>query len=58
MLAQSLEWIAGERSGEKVSEGKRGEKRKCGLMVDLIEKKNPEAAVNQQFQDLFSGDNR
>jgi hypothetical protein len=27
-------------------------------MVDLIEKKNPEAAVNQQFQDLFSGDNR
>ena len=27
-------------------------------MVDLIEKKKPEAAVNQQFQDLFSGDNR
>ena len=36
----------------------RGEERTCGLMVDLIEKKKPEAAVNQQFQDLFSGDNR
>ena len=46
------------RGEERGREGKRGKERKCGLMVDLIEKKKPEAAVNQQFQDLFSGDNR